>query len=507
MMKPKHLRGSKFDSVSWDGIVIGYSNDYSAYKVICLADKSIIETWHAFFDESVFPLLGALNPSVDHFPHSRLPNFESAALFPFQEEDTTLLQEEDRPEVKHGDDNMVINGNNDPEQEPQHDAVSDCQDMSVEPTDSTTEPPRHRLIIHGPRHPTLINSSIKGSNIVRYSRRPAVAFMAQTVKLTNHQQAMSSNNKDEWIKAEQREINNMISHKVWVGFPDHPDIVTIPSTWAYKKKLGSNNEVIEFKAQICAQGFRQTHGLNFDLKYAPTGKPSSLQLLLSFSVTNQLLIHQLDVKSAFLTCDLDEEVYLTPPLGYCTGANVFLKLKKAIYGLKQALLAWYNRLKTFLIKIGFSVSVADPCVFWREEDSTWIFAHVDDLVIFSKHPKMFVKQMSSEFQIKYMGSALFLLGMKLDCINGGLVLHEDQYIKRKLIEFNLARFPPSTCPIDPKSHLGKATPGELAQFASLNVNYRALVGSLNYLSILTRPDISYSVSKLLQFLENPGINH
>jgi hypothetical protein len=194
-------------------------------------------------------------------------------------------------------------------------------------------------------------------------------------------------------------------------------------------------------------------------------------------------------------------------LGYRTGANVFLKLKKAIYGLKQAPLVWYNRLKTFLIKIGFSVSVADPCVFWREEDSTWIFAHVDDLVIFSKHPETFVKQMSLEFQIKYMGSASFLLGMKLDRINGGLVFHQDQYIKRKLIEFNLAQFPPSTCPIDPKSHLGKATPGKLAQFASLNVNYRALVGSLNYLSILTCPDISYSVSKLSQFLKNPGINH
>jgi transposase InsO family protein len=102
MMKPKHLRGSNFDSVSWDGIVICYSNDYSAYKVICLADKSIIETRHAYFDKSVFPLLGALNPSVDHFPHSGLPDFESAALFPFQEEDTTLFQEEDWPKVKHG---------------------------------------------------------------------------------------------------------------------------------------------------------------------------------------------------------------------------------------------------------------------------------------------------------------------------------------------------------------------------------------------------------------------
>ncbi|PLW23004.1 hypothetical protein PCANC_28509 [Puccinia coronata f. sp. avenae] len=77
----------------------------------------------------------------------------------------------------------------------------------------------------------------------------------------------------------------------------------------------------------------------------------------------------------------------------------------------------------------------------------------------------------------------------------------------KLNEFNFTKFPPSTCPIDPKSHLQKATVDELAQFAALGVNYQALVGSLNYLAILTRPDIAYSISKLLQFLEQPGISH
>ncbi|PLW36664.1 hypothetical protein PCASD_14146 [Puccinia coronata f. sp. avenae] len=71
------------------------SNDYSAYKVIRLPDKSIIETKHAYFDKSVFPLMGALNPSVDHAPHSGLPDFDSTALFPFQEEESISTQEEE----------------------------------------------------------------------------------------------------------------------------------------------------------------------------------------------------------------------------------------------------------------------------------------------------------------------------------------------------------------------------------------------------------------------------
>jgi transposase InsO family protein len=118
MIKPKHLRTTKFDSVSWDGIVIGYSNDYSAYKVIRLPDKSIIETKHAYFDESVFPTLGALNPSVNHFPHSGLPDFESAALFPFQEEDDlNTFQDEGCVPDEQEEERMVLDDDEVREQE------------------------------------------------------------------------------------------------------------------------------------------------------------------------------------------------------------------------------------------------------------------------------------------------------------------------------------------------------------------------------------------------------
>jgi hypothetical protein len=250
----------------------------------------------------------------------------------------------------------------------------------------------------------------------------------------------------------------MIKHNVWSVIPLLPTHHTIPSTWAYKKKLGADNQVTKFKARICAQGFRQTYGLNFELKYAPTGKPSSLRFLLSIAMEHQLLIHQLDVKSAFLTCDLDEEVLMTPPAGYLVDKQVVLRLNKAKYGLKQALLAWYRRLSTFLNSVGFSTSVADPCVFWRQQPSPlWIFAHVDDLIIIGTDPLLFQTQMEKEFQIKYMGDASFLLGMKLDRLDSSLALHQSQYIQRKLVEFNVVDLPPSSCPLDPRSHLRKAS--------------------------------------------------
>ncbi|PLW31498.1 hypothetical protein PCANC_21062 [Puccinia coronata f. sp. avenae] len=253
-------------------------------------------------------------------------------------------------------------------------------------------------------------------------------------------------------------------HHVWEEIPLQPHHHTIPSTWAYKKKLGADNQVVEFKARICAQGFRQTYGLNFELKYAPTGKPASLRFLLSLASQRGLLVHQLDVKSAFLT--------------------------------------------SFLTSVGFSTSVADPCVFWRcLPTPLWIFAHVDDLILVGKDPLFFRTQMESEFKIKYMGDASFLLGMKLDRLTTGIALHQCQYIQRKLVAFNIADLPTSSCPLDPKILLRQASPIEQHQFQALNVNYCALIGSLNYLRILTRPDISFSVSKLSQHLENPGLPH
>jgi hypothetical protein len=141
---------------------------------------------------------------------------------------------------------------------------------------------------------------------------------------------MSCNDSVQWKKAEASKIANMIKHNVWTVIPLLPSHHTIPSTWAYKKKLGADNQVVEFKARICAQGFRQTYGLNFKLKYSPTGKPSSLLFLLSVAIEHGLLIHQLDVKSAFLTCNLDKEVLMLPPAGYLLDQRVVLRLNKAI---------------------------------------------------------------------------------------------------------------------------------------------------------------------------------
>jgi hypothetical protein len=499
VVKPLQKQTSKFDAIAWDAILLGCSNDYSCYRIVKIDSMEVTNTKHVYFDESTFPSLCALNPSSDLFPHSRLPDFDSSMDLPY-DNDEELAPAPPEPEPALGDDLPL-----------DEDEVVNKRDGGNTSSEEDEEPntrPAQRLILRLGPHPTLVGSNISTSNILSCCTRSAHSFSVMSTKPSNHHQAMRGDNSIEWTKAEETEIANMIKHNVWTKIPLQPHHHTIPSTWAYKKKLGADNEVTKFKAWICAQGFRQMYGLNFELKYAPTGKPSSLRFLLSLAMERDYLIHQLDVKSAFLTCDLEEEVLILPPAGYLTGQQIVLCLNKAIYGLKQALLAWYKRLNTFLTSIGFSTSVADPCVFWRSDPTPlWIFSHVDELIKIGQDPLTFRSQMEKEFQIKYMGDTTFLLGMKLDRLESGLALHQSQYIQRKLVEFDAAHLSSASCPLDPKSHLCQASLTDQEQFRRLNINYQALIGSLNFLSILTRPDISFAVSKLSQFLEHPGLKH
>jgi hypothetical protein len=217
------------------------------------------------------------------------------------------------------------------------------------------------------------------------------------------------------------------------------------------------------------------------------------------------------VRSAFLTCPLDEEVTLLPPPGFACAPGTVLELKKAIYGLKKASNSWYKRLSKFLVSIGFTATVANPYVFHRADSADlpakWVFAHVDDLVIISADPLEFKEKMESEFDIKYLGQAEFLLGMNIDRSPGHLHVHQTQYIEQKMKEYGFENDPIASCPLDPKEHLRSATSHEMAEFQQLGVNYQALIGLLNYLAVLTRPDVAYAVSVLLKHLEKPGIQH
>ncbi|PLW48908.1 hypothetical protein PCASD_02847 [Puccinia coronata f. sp. avenae] len=434
-LKPKAKRDDKFEVICWEGTLLGYTNDYTSYRIIKHCEKSITYSRKVQFDEQNFPVCPAQRKSYSVRPTTagdELPVFHPDPILPFEE----ALSVEDPREDNAGEEEIV-------------DAFPALPDGG-----------RRWVYVcdHQPADP--VSSAIDAENIITgKSLRKQVCFVSSTMYPKSHALAMKSPDCDAWKAAEKKELNNMAKH----------------------------------------EGFRQTFGINFDQKYAPTGKAASLRLLLLFALNSGLEIHRLDVRSAFLTCPLEDKVTLYPPHGFQCPSGTVLELRKAIYGLKQASSVWYKNLRVFLESIGFKQTESDPCVFVRlaseGKPATWIFAHVNDLVVISKDPLIFKKEMESEFDIKYLGTAEFLLGMNINQSDAMIHIHQTQYIERKLQEFGLKEAPIASCPLNPKEHLKAATSHEMDEFQKLVINYRALIGSLNYLSVLTRPDVSYAGTK------------
>ncbi|MBW0465870.1 hypothetical protein O181_005585 [Austropuccinia psidii MF-1] len=217
----------------------------------------------------------------------------------------------------------------------------------------------------------------------------------------------------------------------------------------------------------------------------------------------------MDVKSAFLNAPLEEELMLAIPDGINKDKEKkVLRLHKEIYGLKQALLAWYNHLSIWIKKAHFKCSVSDPCVFYRTESKpVRIYVHVDDLAIFGPDLTSFKQEIQKTFNMKDLGKAELLLGMKVNHLTGGFSLSQEHYFDKLVEEYEIKNLTPLNTPLKPNIQLSNSTEDDVRVLKALEINYQSAIGALNYISLNSRPDITFSVSHLSQFLENPGIAH
>ncbi|MBW0460975.1 hypothetical protein O181_000690 [Austropuccinia psidii MF-1] len=319
----------------------------------------------------------------------------------------------------------------------------------------------------------------------------------------SYRQAIRSGNSDQWLHSIKKQLHTMRKLNVWeiVPIPKHTKLVG--TAWVFKTKRG------EHKAQLCAQGFSQICDIDFSKTFAPTGRLNSLCSLISFAASKNLKFEQLDIKSAFLNAPLEEDVFLSIPQGLDLDRQTLcLKLHKAIYGLSQAPRAWYNCLLNWLATTGFKAAVSDPCVFYQKDDCPiWIFVHLDDISIFGEDLDKFKKEIEQEFKTKLLGQANLLLGIKIHHDADSIQLSQEHYVESILDLYGMYDCCTVATPLIPNENLEAATENESEEFEKLNLNYRSAIGSLSYISMATRPDISYAMSALSQFLEKPGIIH
>lgn len=313
------------------------------------------------------------------------------------------------------------------------------------------------------------------------------------------QEALSRHDREKWKEAMLEELQSFEENEVWELCDPPSNETVVDCKWVFKVKVDSDNNV-RHKARLVARGFSQKYGIDFEETFSPVVRHSTLRLLIALAAKLNLNINHVDVNTAFLNGKLEETVYMKQPEGFVTNDKVY-KLNKAVYGLKQSSRAWNKKIDDVIIKLGYNKSKFEPCLYTKTKDHrlTIIALYVDDFLIFSNDVSetTFLKnKLSAKFKIKDLGDVKQCLGMRINVNknDGFITLDQENYINQLLSRFNMENCKPVSTPIEPN-----------LQFDPVETNcdrdlpYQQLIGSLMYLSILTRPDIAFSVSYLSQF--------
>ena len=267
-----------------------------------------------------------------------------------------------------------------------------------------------------------------------------------------------------------------------------------------------------YKGRLVAKGYSQRYGIDYDETFAPVVKFSSIRAILVAALKKNMIIHQMDVQTAFHHGKLNEDIYMLQPEGFVEPRleHLVCKLNKSLYGLKQSPRCWNSVLHEYLILLGFKRSDADPCVYVDNSDSLmYIAVYVDDLIIAASCDDKLSKvkaSLSSRFKMKDMGKLHFCLGVSIDydaekkCI----LMHQKQYILQMLERYGLMEAKTCATPFDTSVNLQKS---EKEVDTKNQANYQSQVGSLLYAAMAIRPDIAYAVGVVSKFNAYPSAAH
>ena len=312
-----------------------------------------------------------------------------------------------------------------------------------------------------------------------------------------------------WKEAVNNEIESIMQNHTWELVDLPPGSKPLGYKWIFKRKMKADGSIDKYKARLVVKGYKQKEGLDYFDTYSPVTRITSIRMLIAIAALFNLEIHQMDVKTAFLNDDLNEEIYMEQPEGFVVSGQEkkVCRLVKSLYGLKQAPKQWHEKFDHAMLTNGFKINECDKCVYVKNTDQGYVIVclYVDDMLIIGSSQNMIksTKQMlNKRFDMKDMGVADVILGMKITKTSDGYALSQSHYIEKILDKFikddlNLAR-----TPVDISLYLSKNKGDVVSQ-----LKYFQIIGSLMYLMNCTRPDIAYAISKLSRYTSNPGEDH
>ena len=475
---PKDER-SKLDSKSKQCIFLGYAHEEFGYRLWDLVDKKIIRSRDVIFFE---------DQTIEDFEKIEKPKSPKESAIDLSPSPPPIVHAENGGEVQDA------------------------------PADIVPEQPAQQDPLQLPVEPQLRRSTRQRQPSGKYPPHEFVMLTDEN-EPQNYEEAVSHEHNDEWMEAMQEEMNSLHENHTF-------DLVDLPTgrkalrnKWVFRLKTDEISSRPRYKARLVVKGFGQKKGIDFNEIFSPVVKMNSIRVVLSLAASMDLEIEQLDVKTAFLHGDLEEEIYMEQPEGSkVKGKEKFVcRLRKNLYGLKQAPRQWYTKFQFFMRQHGYSKTTCDPCVFIRKfshDDFIILLLYVDDMLIVGHDIdkiKRLKLQLSESFAMKDLGSANKILGMKItrDRKNRKLWLSQERYIEKVLERFNMSEAKPVCSPLADHFKLGShqcpTSDEDKAEMKS--IPYSSAVGSLMYALVCTRPDIAFAVGVVSRFLSNPGKEH
>ncbi|XP_057991842.1 retrovirus-related Pol polyprotein from transposon TNT 1-94 isoform X2 [Hevea brasiliensis] len=312
-----------------------------------------------------------------------------------------------------------------------------------------------------------------------------------------------------WCDAMKEEMEALDGNGTWELLPLPTGKKAIGCKWVFTVKVNPDDFVTRRKARLVAKGYAQTYGVDYSDTFSSVAKLTSIRLFISLAATYDRLLHQLDIKNAFLHGYLQEEVYMEQPPGFVAQGELgkVCRLQMSLYGLKQSPRTWFGRFSEAVQEFGMQKSKCDHSVFYRQSEVGLILlvVYVDDIVITGSDSagisslKTFLQ---TQFQTKNLGLLKYFLGIEVMRSKKGIFLSQRKYVLDLLTETGKLGAKSCSAPMTPTLQL-LAGDSELFEDPE---RYRRLVGELNYLTV-TRFDITYTVSVVSQFMSSSTVAH
>ena len=312
-----------------------------------------------------------------------------------------------------------------------------------------------------------------------------------------------------WVDACKDEIFLIEKNNTW-------DLVVLPAgvkpiglKWVFKIKRNADGTISKYKARLVAKGYVQRHGVDYDEVFPHAARIETIRLIIALAGSYGWEVHHLDVKTAFLHGELKEDVFVMQPEGFVVAGeeNKVYKLKKVLYGLRQAPRAWNIKLNQILRDLSFRRFSKEPSLYRREHghEMLIVVVYVDDLLVTGSSIKAileFKREMQTNFEMSDLGLLTYYLGIELQQGKDGIVVKQDRYALRKLEEAKMSSWNLVHVPMELNASHSKSIKED-----KIDENeYRRAIGCLRYL-LHTQPDLSFSVGVLSRYMQDPRTSH